>query len=229
MTNGQWHSPTVIGAKFTGYPSQFSDVSCPTWGNCVAVGVGKVGDGHFESIEASETNGTWSSVTAPFSQTWEVLSVSCPTLAHCTVGGRIDSLKGTEAFVSSEQGGRWPHAVAVGAAWSVKNGYTMSVADLLSCSRATTCVVGGMVDGPRPTLSRTVSMSSVAWVANEDAGAWDPGTLIGYRSGKDNQGQLSGLSCPSPTWCEVVGQSEIKNSKLEQIGLSDNFVATVVP
>jgi hypothetical protein len=229
MTKGQWDSPTLMGAKFTGFPSQFADVSCPSWGNCVAVGVGKVGDGHFESIEARETDGTWSSVMAPFSQTWEVLSVSCPTIPHCTVGGRIDSLKGTEAFVSSEQSGRWVHAVPVGAAWTVKKGYTMSDANLLSCSSATTCVVGGMVDGPRPTLSRTVSVSSVAWVANETAGEWDEGALIGYRSDKDNQGQLSALSCPSPTWCTAVGQSEVKNSKLEQVGLSDNFVATVTP
>jgi hypothetical protein len=228
MTNGRWRTPTVVGAKLKGFPAEFANLSCPSWGNCVAVGIGKF-DGHFASIESRETRGTWSSVTAPFPKSWEVLSVSCPTMLHCTVGGRIDSPQGGEAFVSSEQSGRWLRAVPVGTPWTVKKGYTASSANLLSCSSATTCVVAGMVDGPHPTLSRKVSVSSVAWVANETSGTWDTGKLIGYRPGHVNQGQLDGLSCPSATSCVVVGQSGIKNAKLVQIGQSDNFVATVTP
>lgn len=228
MTNGRWGSPTVVGSKVKGFPAGFADISCPSWGNCVAVGIGKV-DGHLASLEAKETHGIWSSVGAPFPKTWEVLSVSCPATTDCSVGGRTDTPQHSEAFVSSEQSGRWLHAVPVGAVWTVKKGYTASSANLLSCSSATTCVVAGLVDGPRPTMSGKVSVSSVAWVANEANGAWDSGALIGFRPGHINQGQLDGLSCPSPTSCVVVGRSGIKNAKLTQIGRSDNFVATVTP
>jgi hypothetical protein len=73
------------------------------------------------------------------------------------------------------------------------------------------------------------SVSRVAWVANEAGGSWDTGAMIGYRAGKINQGQVDGLSCPSAKSCVAVGQSGIKNSKMLQIGRTDNFVATVTP
>jgi len=229
MTNGVWRSPTLIGAKTAGLPpSSFSDLSCPSWGNCVAVGIGKV-DGHFRSIEATETNGAWSPVTSPFPKGWDVLSVSCPTTVHCTVGGSINSASRGEAFVSSEQSGLWLHAVQVGTAWTVKTGYSGSSANLLFCASATTCVVAGMVDGPRATMNGKFSVSSVAWVANETGGRWNAGAMIGYRAGKINEGQVDDLSCPSATSCVAVGQSGIKNSKMFQIGRADNFVATVTP
>lgn len=229
MIGGVWRPPTLIGPKTKGsVPTMFTDISCPSWGNCVAVGLGKA-DGRFGSIEATETIGTWSLVTAPFPKGWEVLSVSCPTTSHCTVGGSINSLSGSTAFVSSEESGKWLHAVQVGTAWTVKKGYSGASANLLSCASATTCVVAGVVDGPRPTMNGKYSVSRVAWVANETGGSWDTGAMIGYRAGKINQGQVDGLSCPSAKSCVAVGQSGIKNSKMLQIGRTDNFVATVTP
>ena len=131
--------------------------------------------------------------------------------------------------MASEKSGHWHRATPPGERWTVKKGYSQSLADLLSCSNTTTCVAAGMVDGPRPTLSGVVSVSSVAWVANETRGKWDEGTMIGYQAGKINQGQIDGLSCPSATSCLAVGQSGIKNAKLTQIGRTDNFAATITP
>jgi len=73
-----------------GRVTEFLDVSCPSEGNCVAVGLGSV-HGTYGSIEAVESNGRWSDAVDTFPADWTVLSVSCPAMRDCTVGGRISS------------------------------------------------------------------------------------------------------------------------------------------
>jgi hypothetical protein len=223
---GQWGAPRPLAARTSavGRLTQFLDVSCPSADNCVAVGIGSI-HGAYGSIEAVETNGRWSQAQETFLSYWTVLSVSCPTMRDCTVGGRISTPRGSAAFVSSGRVGHWAKPVQVGNGWTV-DGYSESSANLLSCQSATNCVVAGLVDGPHPTMNGKVSVSSVAWFASEINGRWNSGTLIGYHSGAINEGQVVGLSCPSIGHCEAVGQYGIKNSSLAAVGGIHSFAAS---
>jgi len=226
---GRWGAPRPLGARVSavGRVTEFLDVSCPSEGNCVAVGLGSV-HGTYGSIEAVESNGRWSDAVDTFPADWTVLSVSCPAMRDCTVGGRISSPSGSEAFVSSGRVGQWSQPVQVGKAWTV-DGNSRSSANLLSCHSATDCVVAGLVDGPHAKRNGKVSMSSVAWLASETNGKWSNGTLIGYHSGAINEGQVDGLSCPVVRTCEVVGQYWTENSNLAAIGDIHNFAARFTP
>jgi len=117
---GRWGAPRPLGARVSavGRVTEFLDVSCPSEGNCVAVGLGSV-HGTYGSIEAVESNGRWSDAVDTFPADWTVLSVSCPAMRDCTVGGRISSPSGSEAFVSSGRVGQWSQPVQVGKAWTV--------------------------------------------------------------------------------------------------------------
>jgi hypothetical protein len=163
---GVWGAPEPLTASVTiaGRVIEFLDVSCPSAGNCVAVGLGTV-HGTYGSIEAVETKGQWSDAQDTFPANWTVLSVSCPEMNDCTVGGRTSSNTGSEAFVSSSRDGHWGAAVEVGATWTVK-GNSRSSANELSCQSNTNCVVAGLVDGPHATMDKKVSISSVAWFAS---------------------------------------------------------------
>jgi hypothetical protein len=224
MKDGKWGSPQPLGKRSSGKGRvvEFLDVSCPTWGNCVAVGIGTI-NGIYGSLDAIEVKGRWAPAKSVFPARWTVLSVSCRTTSDCTAGGRIATTHGSAAFVSTEQGGHWITPVPVGTIWTV-NGESESSANYLSCQSATTCVVAGNVDGPRPTLSGKVSVSSVAWIASESKGKWSEGTLIGYKRGAINSGQAVGLSCPSSGSCVVVGQFSIKDSSMSLIGSVHSFV-----
>jgi hypothetical protein len=223
---GRWGAPRPLAARTSavGRLAEFLDVSCPSAGNCVAVGVGSI-RGNYGSIEAVETNGHWSEAEEAFPANWTVLSVSCPTMRDCSVGGRISTPGTSAAFVSSGRVGHWAAPVQVGKVWTV-DGYSESSANLLSCQSAANCVVAGLVDGPRPKMSGKVSVSSVAWFAIETNGRWNDGAMIGYHGGAINDGQVDGLSCPSVGTCETVGQYWIKNSSMAAMGRIHNFAAS---
>jgi hypothetical protein len=224
--SGQWGAPRPLAARTStvGRLAELLDVSCPRTNDCVAVGVGSI-HGAYGSIEAVETNGQWSQAQQTFPSNWTVLSVACPTMNDCTVGGRISTPGASAAFVSSGRVGHWAKPVQVGKVWTA-DGYSESSANLLSCRSATHCVVAGLLDGPHPTMNGKTSVSSVAWFAREINGRWNSGTLIGYHGGAINSGQVDGLSCPSATTCEAVGQYWIKNSSMAAIGSIHNFAAS---
>ena len=215
---GQWGAPQPLAARTSavGRLAEFLDVSCPRANDCVAVGVGTI-HGTYGSIEAVETNGPWSQAQETFPTNWTVLSVSCPTMRECTVGGRISTPSASAAFVSSGRVGHWSEPVQVAKVWTV-DGYSESSANLLSCQSAMNCVVAGLVDGPHPKMNGKVSISSVAWFAIETNGRWNNGALIGYHGGAINGGQANGLSCPVIGSCEEVGQYWIENSSLAAVG-----------
>lgn len=226
---GRWGAPRPLAARTSAVDrvAEFLDVSCPSAGNCVAVGLGSV-HGTYGSIEAVETNGQWSQAQDAFPANWTVLSASCPTMRDCSVGGRISTPGASEAFVSSGRVGHWAEPVQVGKTWTV-HGDSRSSANFLSCQSPTNCVVAGIVDGPHPKMNGKVSISSVAWLASETNGRWSDGTLIGYHSGAINDGQVDGLSCPSVRYCEGVGEYWIENSSLVAIGDIHDFAVSFTP
>jgi len=225
--SGRWGRPVSLAPKTSGVNklAELLDVSCPTWGECRAVGIGTM-RGAYRSILAVQTDGHWSMAQAGFPANWSVLSISCPSLRNCTVGGRISTPNGSEAFVATGGVGHWGNPIQVGKRWTI-SGYSRSSANLLSCQSASTCVVAGQVDGPRPTVNSTLGVSSVAWVASEIRGRWTDGTLIGYRRVANNQGQVSGLSCPSVGNCEGVGQYWSENASLRPNSVTHNFAASI--
>lgn len=139
-----------LDALNTGGFAEVLSVSCPSAGNCGAVGFYKDGSGHRQAFviseqadlwrKAREVPGTRSLNTGGYA---EISSVSCPTAQTCGAGGvYFDKSSGFLAFVVSRRLGAWGTAREVpglGALNSPADAQTLSV----SCPSAGYCGAGG--------------------------------------------------------------------------------------
>jgi cytochrome c551/c552 len=112
-TNGTWGTAKDVPGTATlnqGGIAATDAVSCPSAGNCSAVGTYKDGSGKFQVFVANETNGTWGTAeeipgTATLnSGEYAVAStVSCASAGNCSAGGDYKDASGhTQAFVVSQ-------------------------------------------------------------------------------------------------------------------------------
>jgi hypothetical protein len=142
-TAGTWGTAKLLPGTVPPLPggsyqsgSIFSSVSCPSAGNCVAVG-----DIYPDApaIIAEESGGSWGAArqitgTTPSSP----LSVSCPSVGNCAVGG-FSSSNDSAPFLLDETDGSWgtPQEVPGSAAddiWTVSS---------MSCASPGYCTAGG--------------------------------------------------------------------------------------
>ena len=157
-------TPSVWGPKITvggvaalhGYDTGVGSISCPTAGNCAAVG-GYSEDAFPQTAHAfvvDETNGSWGTAieipgTAnpkPFSvDEAYVRSVSCATPGNCAAGGTFldnngpgPGLVGVHPYVVDETNGTWGTAIVV---TGVTGGYGNVFS--VSCATAGNCAAGG--------------------------------------------------------------------------------------
>jgi hypothetical protein len=190
--------------------AQVLTVSCASAGNCAAGGYYADSSDNQQAFVTEEVSGTWQDATeVPGTAglntlgSAEVLSVSCPSAANCTVGGYYDASTGLQAFVADEVSGTWDDAQEVPGTDTLNTGGTAIVSSV-SCSSAGNCAAGGMYSvsassGPYP---------SEAFVADEVDGTWGdaqevPGTAT------LNTGAVAfvnSVSCPSDGNCAAGGE-----------------------
>ncbi len=176
-------------------PNHMGLVSCPSAGNCEAVGSGS---SRMSSVR--EVSGRWHWARAarmgPAANAPHVSMLTCPTLGNCVAIGRYTSGAGdVTPGIVDEVSGRWGSgtAVALPADAAVPADAGLSS---VACPHAGDCVaVGSYLD---------TSGLVQPLLVEEVAGHWSAGLDPGHPGGAV-QGSLSSVFCGSPGNCVAFG------------------------
>jgi hypothetical protein len=149
--NSAWDKAiSVPGTTATAINAAVS-VSCGSPGNCVAGGRDATEfNGPYQAFVAREKNSSWGTATGipglaalNAGGNAEVFSVSCGSARHCSAGGYYQDGSGhQQAFVASENNGRWGTAIEVPGSGALNTGGFAAVTSV-SCTWAGYCVASG--------------------------------------------------------------------------------------
>ena len=219
-TNGEWApaQPVAFAAGVEGGSdlAQLNGVSCPTTGNCVAVGMftGAVGS---SAMSVQSVAGVWGTAVptnfAPGSEnatpSSSFASVDCPTPGNCTAAGEFVNAAGDDqAMTDSSTNGSWSNAVPMNLTGSVQSATPASFFTSVSCAKVGDCAAAGQFIAASGGLEPMVESST--------NGTWSnavPGTLTAYGSTSSNPVTVANeqrttsvtVSCGGVGTCMVVG------------------------
>jgi hypothetical protein len=158
-----------VAALNTGGDAQIEQVSCPSSGDCSAVGYYTDSSGNTQAFVVGEVDGTWgTAIEAPGSATLDaggfatLSSVSCASAGNCSAGGSYTPGPGLiGALAISEVDGTW--GMAVGVPTPVfTDGVGGSIASV-SCASAGNCSAGGLYGSVNATQAFVVSQVNGTW------------------------------------------------------------------
>ncbi|MGC2167840.1 MAG: hypothetical protein WA580_01905 [Acidimicrobiales bacterium] len=210
--SGVWRRATEIALPKSNFDPfvSLNQLSCPSAGNCVAIGSFIDANDVTQALVVSETNGVWHSGEAiappPDASRFAGASwseVTCSSDASCAVLGTFNSSTGAvEAMVDSESDGAWGAAIPVtlppDAAANPR--VLLFGFDGIACSSLGYCSLGGQY--------KDSAGKYEGFLANEDAGNWSAAQgvdlPVGGASGGANGGIVA-LSCPRSDNCEASG------------------------
>jgi len=229
QTTGTWgdaQAVTGLAALNVNDDADTLAVSCISAGNCATGGYYTTANNFTEAFIASETDGTWGTVTqvlgAASMPSATVTSVSCPAAGDCVAGGGYPPLDGggdEQGFITSEAHGEWSAALGLGPV----NENVMGSADItsVSCRSAGYCAAVGF-------SSTTAYDVDEMYAVDETGGTWGTARAIPESDGSatgSGWGQLSSVSCGARGSCSAFG---FFNDKLPAIG-TQAFVVSEVP
>jgi hypothetical protein len=126
--------------------SEINSVSCATGNYCVAVGERSTDQSDDRAIVDVDLFGTWQqvmSVPGLEASSSQALSVSCPSVGNCTVGGWYrDASNQRQAFVEDEVNGTWESFQPPGGLADLNTGEFAEV-DSVSCGTPRNCTATG--------------------------------------------------------------------------------------
>lgn len=186
-------------------------ISCPSAGNCAAVG--SITAPENLTFVVNETRGRWGRVQrvrglarlpVGGARHGDLLTVSCSSPGDCSAGGTYTDRAGArQAFVVSARNGRWGDAEEVpGSAALNTGGEGLARADSVSCWSAGSCsAVGDYTDG---------NDNQQVFVVSEKRGVWGkaieiPGTARLNNADGGPGAQPSDVSCGAPGDCATGG------------------------
>lgn len=210
-TEGTWGAGMKAALPSTATPDQqdagLQSVSCPSDGNCSAVGFYHDSSGA-GALAVTESAGEWQTgdeVTPPANVGTDapeayLSSVSCASAGNCSAAGNYFDTSGNgPGFLVTETGGTW--GTGVEASLPANAATTEQFVDLagLSCASAGNCSAVG-------TYNTAVSDDAV--LLTETDGVWSSGAkaVLPKNGAAQDQINLSGLSCPSAGDCVAVGE-----------------------
>ena len=223
-TAGKWskgvEAVTTLGHQNVAFPS----VSCPSAGNCVAVGDFFDSTGGPRALLFTETAGSWSAGIAPGlpSNAWtmkysNLQSVSCPSVGNCSAVGNYTGSQGltVHALMLKEVAGKWATGnEATLPAGAISN--QLAALDSVSCASAGSCSAAGTYydnNGQEVLLLR------------ETAGSWATGvkgTLPSNAAATNrNYTYVPSISCASVGNCVAVGGYEDNSATQENPGTEE--------
>lgn len=158
---GVWGTGTEMAVPGGGY---FQGVSCPSTGDCVAIGEESSG-GSFYVVDTGGVWGTPKGVGAPPTGTlYSLESVSCADATDCTIVGTESGTGGSmEPIAVTESAGAWGPVTEIGVAGG--QGSLRSV----NCAVATSCTAVGQDGDGQPIY------------VNESSGVWGVATEVAVR------------------------------------------------
>ena len=208
QTRGKWgRAIKVPGLATRKASSQISSVACTSAGNCVAVGGPTVdlgrGPESGPAFVVADNNGVWRKAfllpgaAAFHAFVSEITSVSCTSAGNCSAGGYYDTEAGQQAFVVSEEKGRWGDAREVPGLGTLNTGGGAQV-NSVSCGSAGNCSAGGFY---------STDTGQPAFLVSEKNGRWGSAIEIPGLKKLNTGGfaQVSSLSCTSPGTCSAAG------------------------
>jgi hypothetical protein len=175
-------------------------ISCPSAGECTAVGIDRQAPSTIDDLEVVETGGVWGAaqvVTDP--QSGDGLeAISCVTPGVCTAAGTTLVSSDTQiAVVASTSSSTFGSSTTIPAN-SVATGPPTPTATSIVCVDASTCTLVGLVRGTN---------SLHAFVTSSSGSVFGAMVLLPEPSaiGVHQSGQLTSVSCVSSTYCVAVG------------------------
>ena len=209
QVNGHWQRGTILRGTVPlngGVIAGVSQISCPSAGNCSAAGGFTDHAGSGQAFVASEVSGRWQlAIEVPGTAAHnagglaQANSVSCISPGNCgAVGFYSPSGVDTEAFVVSQDNGRWQRAIAIPGIAALNAGGNAQ-ASSVSCGSAGNCSAGGFYTDHRNRRQ--------AFVVREIRGHWlkaieVPGTAT-LNAGGD--ARVTWISCASAGNCAAGG------------------------
>ena len=202
--NGAWGTAEPI----PGLPALGSsgalvyEVSCPSAGNCSAVGAYSDSSDDGQGFVASQVNGVWQNAEenpgpdVKHLQA-ETTTVSCASAGNCVAGGQLtpgpSDLKNS-AFVIRKANGVWGKAEVVPGTIPLNVGGNAAVDDV-SCGSVGNCSLGGYYAN---------STGSAAFVAGEVNGVWSRAEQVPGTS-SFSAPEIDAISCASASDCTAGG------------------------
>ncbi len=185
-------------------------VSCPSAGNCTAVGFYRDSAGVFEGLLLSETAGAWGTgVEAPApantASNGEVRldGLSCPSAEDCTaVGFYIDSAGDEQGLMLSETSGTWGAGVEARMPAGARSEPGAELHEV-QCPSVGNCTAAGVY-----IASNSKEFDGV--FLTETAGVWGAGVERPLPANAEPQFVIEGsLSCPSAGNCSYAGEYRV--------------------
>lgn len=206
--NGVWGAARRapgIGSFGKIFGPSLDSVSCPSPGNCTAVGRYITSDNHEHLWVISETGGTWGTLRevsgiAAVVYGYLVYGVSCASAGNCAFVGTYQTLTGPPLpFIVDEIGGVWgaAHEVTGFPGFGSKGSAFLSS---VSCPAAGDCAAGGYY--------RLSSTQEQAFVINQTGGTWGPPLDVpgsAAPAGGSANSATFGISCASAGNCAAGG------------------------
>src|SRR5271165_488444 len=149
-SGGTWGTAHEVAAglnvKLLG--ATVNSVSCPSPGDCAAVGSYTDHAGNMQSFVVTEKNGAWQpaqeiagDLNKGSGAIAGVASVSCPSAGNCAAGGQYtDSAGHQQAFVVTERNGAWQPARETAAALDTGGSAAVGA---VSCPAVSSCTAAG--------------------------------------------------------------------------------------
>jgi hypothetical protein len=212
--NGSWGAAQALPdpARLGNQGSSITAISCPSAGNCAALGADSS-----SLFILDEVNGSWGDPLAVpglaslgAASDGEVDSLSCPDMGDCTAIGTVIGSGGAQAaFMVTETGGTWRDATLVAGVAALST--LGSWGAVVSCPAAGNCTAIGGYEPAR--------LDWLVWVADEVNGSWGSAQQLAAPATTLRATAL--LSCATPGNCAVEGN-------YDDAGLPHAFVANDV-
>lgn len=204
---GTWGRAAELGGIASlnvGKSAELESMSCPSAGNCSAIGFYSIGEDNRRSFVAGEKNGKWGKAQkVPGTRNLKIagvspiMSVSCSSAGNCAAFGTYATDSGTTpSYVVSEARGVWHKAIRL-------PGVTI---DAISCGAAGNCVAGGY------SVAHVITSSGHAITVGEVRGKWGkPHDLTGTPAKASGVPRVTAVSCRSAGNCTAGGDYATKD------------------
>jgi hypothetical protein len=199
-------SPTALPAPpgHSDPESAIASISCPSAGNCTAVGANDDSQGAREGMLLTETGGTWSAATEAVpppgagTEAYVTLSsVSCASPGNCgAVGDYLDSAGHLQGILLDQVAGTWSSGVEVQPPTGAGSDPYVEMASV-SCPAPGNCSAAGTYTSS--------SDEQQGLLVNETSGTWGGAMTVLLPPGASGRSSLSSVSCPAPGNCTTVG------------------------
>jgi hypothetical protein len=212
-TNGTWTAHKADLSKLPSVASNpyayLSAVSCPSTGNCIAVGTYSDGSSRTQALAVGESAGTWSpagKVTLPSNadtvganSDTALNAVSCSSAGNCAAVGSYDatSLNEVEGLEVTETGGVWSSGLEASLPVAGATNPYLRL-DTVTCSTGGSCLAGGgYVSSGGAYEELVLNYSSGTWTGAATA-------VLSHA-----QATLGGahIACSQSDYCAVAGDT----------------------